>query len=52
MIEITESEAKSLFNHLEYYIIKEVQDDVDYDSMEYLSNLVHVYEKCKEVADG
>jgi hypothetical protein len=52
VIEISEIEAINLANHLEYYILQEVRDAAeDYDNMEYLMNLVHVYERCKEVRD-
>ena len=49
MIELTREEALSLANHLQWYIIQEVRDDADYDSLDYLCRLVHIYEKCKEV---
>ena len=49
MIELTKAEAEALANHLEWYILQEIKDDSDYDSIAYLCNLVHVYEKCKEV---
>ena len=48
MIELTKAEAEALKNHLEWYIIQEVKDDADYDNMQRLVSLVHVYEKCKE----
>ena len=47
MVELTYNEAEALKNHLEWYIIQEIKDGSnDYDSMEYLLNLVHVFEKC------
>ena len=49
MIELTNEEARCLEQHLEWYIIQEVKDNPDYDSIEYLARLIHVYEKCKEV---
>lgn len=47
MVELTPEEARTLEQHLEWYIIQEIKDDADYDSIGYLTNLVHVYEKCK-----
>lgn len=47
MIELTKAEAEALKNHLEFYIIQEIKDDADYDSIDYLTILIHIYEKCK-----
>ena len=52
MIELTDVEADALKNHLEWYIIQEIKDCAEYDSIDFLCNLVHVYEKCKEVTDN
>ena len=49
MIELTSVEAECLANHLEYYIIQEIKDDEDYDSIDYLCTLTSIYQKCKEV---
>lgn len=52
MVELTPEEARSLEQHLEWYIIQEIKDSPDdYDSIGYLTNLVHVYEKC-QAAEG
>ena len=52
-ITITAEEARSLEQHLDWYIIQEIKDCDDYDSIGYLTNLIHVYEKCKAVSgDG
>jgi len=51
MVELTKDEAETLKNHLEFYIIQEIKDDADYDSIDYLTNLIHVYEKCKAEED-
>ena len=48
MITLTKDEANALANHLEWYIIQEVKDDEDYDNIQYLAALIHVYERCKE----
>ena len=52
MIELTKDEAECLANHLEYYIIQELRDDVDYDSMDYLCKLTRISEKCREGNNG
>lgn len=53
MVELTKSEAAALEDHLEWYIIQEIRDDADYDNMQRLVDLVHVYEKCnREVANA
>ena len=52
MVNLTEGEAEALEDHLEWYIIQEIKDDADYDNMQRLVNLVHVYEKCKEEVDN
>ena len=52
MVEITKDEAVNLMNHLEYYIMQEVRDaGEDYDNFDYLRNLVHIYDKCKEESE-
>lgn len=54
MVELAHNEAEALKNHLEWYIIQEVKDNgQDYDSIDYLLTLCHVFEKCrKEVGDN
>ena len=47
MVELTKAEAETLKNHPELYIIQEIKDDADYDSIDYLTSLIHIYEKCK-----
>jgi hypothetical protein len=51
MVELTKDEAEALEDHLEWYIIQEIKDDADYDNMQRLVSLVHVYEKCKREVD-
>lgn len=48
MITLTYDEAECLANHLEYYIIQEIRDDEEYDSILYLGHLLDVYRKCRE----
>ena len=52
MVKLTKDEAEALEDHLEWYIIQEIKDDPDYDNMQRLVSLVHVYEKCKEEVDN
>lgn len=47
MVKLNKDEAEALEDHLEWYIIQEIKDDADYDNIQRLVNLVHVYEKCK-----
>ena len=47
---ITASEAESLEDHLEYYIFQTVRDNLDFDNIDCLCDLVHVYEKCRDLA--
>ena len=49
-VELTKAEAESLALHLQIYLLQEVRDDPDYDNLDYLLNLVHIYERCKEAA--
>ena len=53
MVELSHEEAVALAEHLEMYIIQEVQDVGDlYDNMDYLVTLVHIYERCKQEGGG
>ena len=49
-VELTKAEAESLALHLEIYLLREVRDDPDYDNLDYLLNLAHIYERCKAAA--
>lgn len=49
MVEITNSEAESLAEFLDLYLIQVIRDDIDIDSMEWLCNLCRIYEKCNGV---
>lgn len=48
MVTLTFDEAECLANHLEYYIIQEIRDDEEYDSILYLGHLLDVYRKCRD----
>ena len=45
---ITHDEADSLFTHFSIYLLQEVRDSDDYDNIDYFTNLVHIYEKCRD----
>lgn len=50
VVTLSKDEAEALYNHLDYYIVQEIKDDPEYDNIKYLLNLVHIYERCKEVS--
>lgn len=51
-VTLTKQEAENLENHLEWYIIQEIRDFGGvYDNLEYLANLIHIWERCKEVSE-
>ena len=46
---ITHDEAVSLYYHLDIAILDEIRDvGEEYDNMNYLLNLVHIYDRCKK----
>lgn len=47
MIEITRDEASSLADMIESSLFDIIRGDVDIDSMDWLCNVVGVYQKCK-----
>lgn len=47
---LRKDEAEALYNHLATTIIDEIRNNEDYDCLEYLVSLVHICERCKEVA--
>lgn len=47
MIEITKDEAESLADLIEMNIFDVIRNDEEIDSIEWLANIVAVYEKCK-----
>lgn len=50
VVVLTKQEAINLVNHLEYYIMQEIRDaGEDYDNIDYLINLIHIYERCKKM---
>ena len=47
MIEITEIEAETLADTIEMYIYDIIRDNEDIDNINWLANIMSVYEKCK-----
>lgn len=47
MIEITEVEAETLVDTIERYIYDIIRDNEDIDNINWLANIMSVYEKCK-----
>ncbi len=47
MIKITESEAETLADLIESNIFDIIRDDADIDNIEWLSDIMSVYRKCK-----
>ena len=47
MIEITEVEAETLVDTIELYIYDIIRDNEDIDNINWLANIMSVYEKCK-----
>ena len=48
MIELTEAEAIAIANHIDCTLIQTIRDDKEIDSMQWLRNIIHGYEKlCK-----
>ena len=47
MIEITEIEAETLVDTIERYIYDIIRDNEDIDNINWIANIMSVYEKCK-----
>ena len=47
MIEITEVEAETLVDTIELYIYDIIRDNEDIDNINWIANIMSVYEKCK-----
>ena len=47
MIEITEVEAEALVDTIELYIYDIIRDNEDIDNINWIANIMSVYEKCK-----
>ena len=43
--ELTKSEAYSIAEHIDHTLIQEIRNDLDIDSIGWLRNMVHGYEK-------
>ena len=44
-LELTKEEAFSIAEHIDKTLIDSIRDDTDIDSMQWLRNIVHGYEK-------
>lgn len=44
-LDITKDEAYSIANHIDSTLMQTIRDDVDIDSMQWLRNMIHGYEK-------
>lgn len=47
-LNLTKEEAYSIANHIDMTLIQSIRDDTDIDSMQWLRNMVHGYEKLCE----
>lgn len=48
MIDLTKDEAVAIANHIDMTLIQSIRDDTDIDSLGWLINMIHGYEKlCK-----
>lgn len=45
--ELTKDEAYAVAEFIDSFIFDAIRSDLDWDSFQYLRNLVHAYEKCK-----
>ena len=49
MTELTKDEAYAVANFIDTWLFQAIRDDADIDSMTWLRNLIHAYEKmCKD----
>lgn len=49
-IALNRGEIESLLDWMECHLIQDIRDDEDIDSMEWLSNMMSIYNKCKAVS--
>lgn len=50
-VQITKDEAASLADFIEGYLLDHIREDIYIDSMQWLSNIVHVYDKVKATTE-
>lgn len=48
MLELTKDEAYAIANHIDFTLIDTIRNDTDIDSVQWLRNIVHGYEKLCE----
>lgn len=44
-IQLTKDEAYAIANHIDFTLIQTIRDDTDIDSLQWLKNMIHGYEK-------
>lgn len=49
MIEITNDEASSLRDFIEYTLLDLIRNDTDVDDMDYVYNIVNIWKRCEDV---
>lgn len=55
MVEITDNEASSLVDFIDFNLLDAIRNDTDIDSLLWLDNLMSIWRKCggrKEFADA
>lgn len=45
MVDLTKDEALAIASHIDSTLIDSIRDDTDIDSMQWLRNMIHGYEK-------
>jgi len=48
MVDLTKDEALAIASHIDATLIDSIRDDTDIDSMQWLRNMIHGYEKLCE----
>jgi len=48
-MELTLGEAESLLDFLEIHLISDIREDVDIDSLEWVANMISIWQKCKAI---
>lgn len=48
MIDLTKDEAYAIANHIDFTLIDTIRNDTDIDSLQWIRNMIHGYEKLCE----
>lgn len=51
MAELTEKEAYSLAEFIDYNLLQTLRNDHDIDSLQWLRNIIHAYDKLSKYSD-